>query len=348
MTEREQLLESIASTTADYRKGEVPAPTSGHVDRWIMQFDQDAQMPLLRELDHVLTRTYFARGEVSQFFSNQIERDEIAGNPPRDYWRRAYFLDIQENGHSQVEIRKIFGEALKAQVSLEIEKCGADGGDYIYLDDVLFTGGRVGTDLSSWVADNAPAKGIVHVLVIAAHRLGEWKCKERLASAAESAGKDLCFRFWAALRVENRMKYRSRSEVLWPTELPDDAALKAYLAEEKKFPFEPRVPGGKLEHQIFSSEDGRQILERELLLAGMRIRSFSQNPSKALRPLGFSPFGLGFGSMIVTHRNCPNNCPLALWWGDPEASSSHPLSKWYPLFPRKTYEPEIDLDDFDF
>jgi hypothetical protein len=35
---------------------------------------------------------------------------------------------------------------------------------------------------------------------------------------------------------------------------------------------------------------------------------------------------LGFGSLIVTYRNCPNNAPLALW-------VDHP---WYPLFPRTT------------
>jgi len=120
--------------------------------------------------------------------------------------------------------------------------------------------------------------------------------------------------------------------------------LKAYMAEETKFPFKPRTPGGKCEHDIFSSEEGRQLLERELLMAGMRIRSFSQNPNRALRPLGFSPFGLGFGSTIVTYRNCPNNAPLALWWGDPEKPKSHPFSKWCPLVPRKTYGAEEEWD----
>jgi len=124
--------------------------------------------------------------------------------------------------------------------------------------------------------------------------------------------------------VENRNHYRNESEVLWPAAIPDDADLKAYMADERKFPFKPRAPGGTLENPIFSSEQGRQVIEREFLLAGMRIRGFSQNPSRALRPLGFSPFGLGFGSMIVTYRNCPNNSPLALWAGDP----------WYALLPR--------------
>jgi hypothetical protein len=35
---------------------------------------------------------------------------------------------------------------------------------------------------------------------------------------------------------------------------------------------------------------------------------------------------LGFGSLIVTFRNCPNNAPLAFWVDSP----------WYPLFPRTT------------
>ena len=109
------------------------------------------------------------------------------------------------------------------------------------------------------------------------------------------------------------------------------------MAEEKKFPFEPRETGGRVAHTVFSSEENRQLLERELLLAGMHIRSLSQNPSPALRPLGFSPFGLGFGSTIVTYRNCPNNAPLALWWGDPQAAPAHPFARWYPLVQRRTY-----------
>jgi hypothetical protein len=35
---------------------------------------------------------------------------------------------------------------------------------------------------------------------------------------------------------------------------------------------------------------------------------------------------VGFGALIVTFRNCANNCPLGFWVDDP----------WYPLFPRKT------------
>ena len=39
------------------------------------------------------------------------------------------------------------------------------------------------------------------------------------------------------------------------------------------------------------------------------------------RPLGNMVLeALGFGSLHVTFRNCPNNCPLAFWAGKPLVS----------------------------
>ena len=347
MSERSDLLASIADTIKDYRAGEIAQPTPDHVGRWIAQFDKEVRVPLLRELDHVLQKIYFSKSDVSTFFASQIDHKGLAGKQARKFWRSAHLLDIQEHGHSQSDIRGLFGDALEDKYDLDINICGSSGGAFIYLDDVLFSGGRVCGDLSTWIRQDSPIKSTVHILVIATHRLGEWQCTKRLKEVADESQKDVDINCWAIARFENRKAYRNRSEVLWPIKLPDDAAVQAYVAEEQKFPFEPRKPGGKLEHPIFSSESGRQLLEREFLLAGIQIRSFSENPNRALRPLGFSAFGLGFGSMISTFRNCPNNCPLPLWWGDPNAAPSHPFSKWYPLLPRKTYSAEVDFDDFD-
>jgi hypothetical protein len=341
---RDDLLASVANTIEDYRAGEIAKPSPSHVDRWVRQFDADIQVALLSEVDHTLKHTYFARSVVARFFSRQIKHEGIAGTTPCDFWRSAHVLDIQLQGHSQREIRQLFGIALQEQCSLALEDAGSAGGAYIYLDDVLFTGGRIGTDLSEWITKEAPTEFTLHILVIATHRFGEWKCIERLKKAAADAGKKMQVHPWAVIRLENRQAKRDTSEVLWPAVIPQDESLQAYLAAEKRFSFQPRQPGGKLEHGVFSSEAGRQLLEQQLLLAGMRIRSFSKKPSQALRPLGFSPFGLGFGSMIATYRNCPNNAPLALWWGDPDASIGHPFRNWYPLLPRKTY---ANTDGFD-
>ncbi len=136
---------------------------------------------------------------------------------------------------------------------------------------------------------------------------GEWQSLEGLKTAAKEVGKNISVTCWAAIRFENRKKYKNSAEVLWPAELPNDAPLAAYMALEARWPFEPRTAGGVLENKVFTGEAGRQLIERELLLAGVKIRAKCQDPKKSMRPLGFSAFGLGFGSTIVTYRNCPNN-----------------------------------------
>ncbi len=347
MNERIRLLVSITNTIKDYREGEIAPPTPEHVDRWIGQFDNTVQVPLLHELDYVLQNTYFSKSYVSRFFENLIDHEKLVGDTPRDFWQNATILDIQQRGHSQTEIRELFGQALKRKYGLNIDECGSKGGIFVYLDDALFTGNRIGIDLSNWIA-NGPDKATLYIIVIASHRYGEWKCSVSLGRAIREARKEIGFRFRPDIRLENRISYRNSSEVLWPTALPDDTDLQNYVQSETRYPFEPRQPGGRSSKNIFSSENGRQLLEKELLLAGVRIRSFCRDPSPWLRPLGFGSFNIGFGSTIVTYRNCPNNCPLALWWGDPTKPSNHPLSKWYPLLPRKTHSQDPNFDGINY
>jgi hypothetical protein len=76
-----------------------------------------------------------------------------------------------------------------------------------------------------------------------------------------------------------------------------------------------------------------------MLVAGVHIVSLSKDPKPQMRPLGYDTLlTLGFGGLLITYRNISNNCPLALWWGDPDAPENHPLSQWYPLFPRRINE----------
>ena len=344
MSTRDELLKSIAETIKDYRDGELDAPTPEHVDRWVNQFTEDVQLPLLAEPDHVLDNTYLSKASVTEFFAHQVQHKKLAGENPCEFWKNANFLRIQQHGHSQTEILDLFEESLAAHCGIGLDDCGSSSGPFFYLDDVLFSGGRVGSDLRAWIQKEAPTNAEVNILVIATHRLGEWQCLEGLKAAAKDAGKKITFSCSAEIRFENRKKYKSTSEILWPAEVPESEALAAYMELKEKFPFEPRSAGGILENKIFSGEPGRQLLERELLLAGVKIRGQCNDPNPLMRPLGFGHFGLGFGSTIVTYRNCPNNCPLALWWGDPNATSG--AFHWYPLFARKTYN-HFDLSDFD-
>jgi hypothetical protein len=223
------------------------------------------------------------------------------------------------------------------------KSCGSDGGDFIFLDDAIFSGTGVSHDLNRWIETQAPAEAKVQVISIALYTGSEWAFRVPIANAIKEAKKHIKITKWRAIELENQKNHKNTSEVFWPIELPNYADVQAYAAGQEKFTFDPRCPGGITKHPIFTSEEGRQALELHLLSAGVKIRGFCADPKPILRPLGFSRFGLGFGSTIVTYRNCPNNAPLALWWGDPNASKTHPFSKWYPLFPRKTYKQEINL-----
>ena len=317
MNERDELLASIANTIKDYRQGELPEPTPEHVDRWISQFDPDVQVPMLHELNNVFKHSYVSRNRAQELLEKIVDYFHC------DFWHDAHILNIQRQGNSQAEIRELFGQILRARCGPDVGFEGSADGDSVYLDDAIFTGDRIINDLSVWIRDQAPERGTVHILVIAFYALGEYwinRRKEELRS-----GKQIDIRIHHIPRVirrlENRRSNRDESAVLWPT-------ADVYSAEG----FYPRNP------EQSDTEQRRQLLEREFLNAGIKIREFAQNPNPRLKPLGFSNFEPGFGSLLVTYRNCPNNCPLALWYGEPSAHPpTHPLGKWYPLLPRKTY-----------
>lgn len=345
MSERDDLIASIASTIKTYRAGELAEPTSAHVDRWAKQFTRANQLPFLREFDHVLKQGFVTRKIVKGFLRKLVTNEKLAGPRPATYWKSAHFLTIQQNGQSQKEMLKLFAKCLDDECGLDLAKCGKPGGDYIYLDDVIFSGNRVGNDLEQWIVNDAPQTAKVHVIVAALHSGGSYLATRKLEGVIKQSGKKINITSWRALEIENRKAYKNKSGVLWPTAVPDVPVVRAYMALPSKYPFEPRQAIGAVVAP-FSSEEGRQVLETEFLIAGAKIRALSENPKASMRPLGFSAFGLGFGSMIATYRNCPNNCPLALWWGDPEATSG--ALHWYPLLPRKTYAAlENVCNDFD-
>ncbi len=326
MTNRQQLLESIAKTSSDYRSYDLAAPTLDHVDRWISQFDRAVQLPILAELDHVLKRTYFSMVDVTEFLSSLLNTRSLVGNDPCAFWKSANFLDIQQGGNSQREMLALFSELLAENCNCCVRDCGKGTMDFIYLDDAVFTGNRVRRDIEAWIAEHAPNKANLHIISIALHSGGKYYADEYISSAMRAAGKEISVTWYSSKELEDRRTYNYSSDVLRPTEIPAIQEVQAYVNE---MTYKPtlRQPGHVGRNGFFSGEDGRSLLERELLIAGVRIRQMCPNLGVTQRPLGhISLETLGFGSLIVTFRNCPNNAPLALWVGDP----------WYPLFPRTT------------
>lgn len=334
MGERETLLASIASTIQTYRKGELPEPNAAHVDKWVSQFTPENQLAFLREFNHVIKSQFVTEEHVNDFLGMIVEHPKLTRDNPKEFWLKANILDIQKKGQSQTSMALLLDKQLQIKLGIKLSECGHESGDFIYLDDVIFSGGRIRTDLTDWIKETAPAKANIYVIVIAWHRLGQFQTEGAINQVIKESGKAIKVTYWRSFEIENRRRYRNSSEVLWPTEIPLVKEVQEYMALAQKFPFEARISasGGIAP---FSSEAGRHVLEQEFLIAGAKIRSQGGQIADVNRPLGHGYFGLGFGATVTTYRNCPNNCPLAIWWGDPNAKSG--ALKWYPLLLRKNY-----------
>lgn len=326
MGDRNELLASIANTISDYRKGEIKAPDATHVNKWVSQFPEQVQLPILKEMDYVLKKSYFSEEDVKRFLRCVLNSRKLAGERPCAFWRRVNFLDIQLGGASQKEMLGVFNDSLVNKCNFGICECGDGDSIFLYLDDAIFSGNRILKDLSNWIREEAPSRAHVHVVTIASHSGGEYYADKNIRCECKKAGKEISISWWHAIKLENRKSYCRQADVLWPSMIPNDPDVQAYVAG-LQYPPTLRPSGSRGSREIFSSEAGRNMLEQELLKAGVKIRKMCAKLGERQRPLGNTPLeSLGFGSLIVTYRNCPNSAPLALWAGDP----------WYPLFPRKS------------
>ncbi len=323
MASTPNLRAALASMIADYRAGEIPTPDAAHVDRWISQFPATVRDPILTELLHVFDRTYFTRAKVQTFIDGIVLNVRFAGANPCEFWQGVKVLDLQTAGNSQKDMLTLLANSLLRQCGIAMGLCGVSPHTYLYLDDAVFSGGRVRSDIIRWIKESAPANAKLDVLVIGLH--SEWYSTKMIREAAKAASKSIELKWWRAMPFENRKSEINNSDVMCPTAIPTDNATQAYVTSLEKAP-PIRAVGGKSPIGIFSGEAGRHLLEQEFLTAGVRVRNMCPHFDKYMRPLGRMMFdSLGFGSTIVTYRNCPNNAPLVLWAGDP----------WYPLFPRK-------------
>lgn len=330
--DRGELLASIAATVKDYRKGELEAPTPQHVNTWVCQFDEAVQRPILAEMHHVLQQTYFSRKRTETFLANLSKTRKLVGEDPTTFWKSTRFFDTQSQGQSQKELLQMFDSILKQEFDIGLSDCGANPQSFLYIDDAAFTGNRIRWDLEEWVKSiDVPSSVTVHIVVMARHTFSEYAVSKAIEAAAKEAGKHVDLKWWSGMTLENRKggnnQFLRESDVLRPVMMLDDADVSAYMSTLKESPVW-RPAGSSGGRGIFSSDTGRQLLENEFLKAGVRIRNMSSNLKPSHRPLGYDyhEYSVGFGSLIITFRNCPNTTPLALWAnGD---------GQWYPLFPR--------------
>ncbi|ACC72524.1 hypothetical protein PPMP20_26845 [Paraburkholderia phymatum] len=318
---RDQLIASIATRIADYRRGEIAAPTPEHVERWVNQFPNQ-QDEILAELDHVLGRTYITETSFRAWIAHFVADANILGPAPADFWAGAQLLANQGGGGSQRHLIQVIRETINATFGQLQPR--AQVATYVYVDDVSYSGNRILNDIGNWI-NVAPANASLLIFTIGAHAYGKWRVERDLGDAVRASGKNITIRWYSYVTLEDRRAHTDVSDVLRPVQVAGDQTVANYVQTFAR-PVVWRLGTSVGVGELFSSGNARSILEQQLLHAGIRIKNMCQFFGKNHRPLGYTNLEtLGFGSTIVTYRNCPNNAPLALWAGAP----------WYPLFPRR-------------
>ncbi|MFH1118238.1 MAG: hypothetical protein V1775_00335 [Bacteroidota bacterium] len=341
----EQLIAEIFELIRDYRSDEgLPhvQMTPTRIRNWINQFDAADRVFILTELKAFLEIRYCSKSDVREFLKAAIEflTDRYSYSSVSEFLLETVFLDLQRANKSQPTLLKLMKEVLHDEFQFDFALCGTRiKKNYIYIDDVLCTGNTLFQDMKTWVNESdsdgqtflskLQEKEIKLIfLYLFIHETNFYKKKAQfryqIAQDFES-----CFEMIRGIEIENGIG--TKLEVFMPTEenQPDivqlyqrqiEQKVNAYCDEKKiKQPLAEfyRPSDQPTTEQFFSSVANRKKFEDILLKKGIEILNAANTNIPNLRALGYSLPSLknfGFGTLCVTWRNVPNNCPITFWY----------------------------------
>lgn len=348
--QRQILLQSIATTISDYRQGEIFAIDENHVDRWVNQFGDfgfcnDEQIIILNEMNQILKSFYFSRNLSQEFLTGVLTSKKLFGCNTVVTLKNTKFLKIQRKGNSQNDLLNLCNSIIELNYKFTLNDCGESPTTYVYLDDCLYSGNTVLRDVMEWIP-NAVRGTALHLIFFAIHTEGLEYAKEKILSEARKY--DISIKFWFLNKFSNSHWNPVQFDCFWSSKFLGDEFVDGFVEKIKELrqntnkllPDLFRPNNMPIQDRVFSSASARNLIEEAFMKVGSYIASLPKNSNSSMKPLGYDYFhSLGFGAIFVNYHNISNNCPLALWWGDPK--KDYPLSAWYPLFPRKVNAPKI-------
>jgi hypothetical protein len=339
---RAEMIEKILQVAGDYRKGEIAEFNSEHVEKWIDQFpvSEEHKVIILGEVVYMLMKYYISRDQAKEKLIRMFKtmRREDAGNCST---YDVNFLRTQPEGKSQHEILLIADEILQEDEGLSTKDCGGSN-VYFYLDDCIYSGNKWRYDIKDSVQLAEAEKNFK----VVSYHFGiysagyQYACTNIENVLKAKGGTIKPFRSDAL----NNDRFRGNElDVMWPAYFSGNKQIDAYanhleeFCRENNWVLKQIFRSSQIPCGVFTSPENQYIVEQAFLAVGAKLFCAAQNPARSMRPMGFEVLAtIGFGTPVVTWRNIANNCPLALWYGDPSSyGPTHPLGMWYPLFPRK-------------
>ena len=338
----ENLARQIFEVVKDYRNEDGIQITVDSVLAWAAQFG-DEQRFMLEELCHLLPQVYFNKEKVKACLRANLNELYIHYHYTNldTFLCDVEFLHTQGSDKSQTVMLGILDDIV-------FEKTGRHISDYqgqpkslfVYLDDVLASGGTICRDVIGWLkTDNhiaAVSEGKIRlvVMVICLHSWGWHFLQYQLKMTFPQYKTDKILWGWS-YEIQNHLKLNDQTLNIAIPVNDQPQNVKNYLSNLSADKYEEyafREPNQPKRESFFTSPENRIRYENLLLQKGLEIISRIKGPvADNIRPLGFikpryKTFGLG--THFITWRNIPNNSPLVFWWDVPEHG-------WKPLFPPK-------------
>jgi hypothetical protein len=297
-----------------------------HIDRWIAQFEDSEQKFIASIVVKLLENRYITKDEEIEFIEGLFDNHllKIKNTMP-------FPLEIQGNGKSQKHLVQHYKKVCSQHPEINYSQ-----DTVIYLDDLIFSGGRIYQDLSNWI----PLQKKSHKIYVAVmgYHLGIWKTKQELQKKIYDNNQknniNSSLIFLESIELENRLSKKNESDVLWPM-------IKIFQTEEYQKYKDPKFNhrDGFIEtsYNLFETNEERVKFENICLKYGFKIIERCESTHKTTKALGNSYFGYGFGGLVFNYRNCPNNTPLIFWWGSGDISKPKLYDQWHPLMPRNGY-----------
>ena len=181
-----------------------------HVNRWLAQFKMDERNQLAKITSYLLDGFFIEeedeRGHKESLFAHLlISNNGYVATP----------LKTQGNGESQENLVTIYEDYVRKNNLLYNQNV------VIYIDDIMFSGGRVFNDLSNYLVI-LNKNTIIFVSLMGAHSYSLWDCKNKLNRKIQeifySKGIKVDLIWLVGLEFENRLYRKNYSDILWPME----------------------------------------------------------------------------------------------------------------------------------
>ena len=337
----DKLIHKVFEIIKDYRNDEGYQISESDIKQWAEQFDDEAEF-MLQELSYLLPKVYYSKQRVFAEIRNMLNElfKFFKYDSVDSFFSDVDFLCLQPEGKSQHILVDMIDQ-------IAYEKTGQHLSFYkscskiifVYVDDVLATGGTIGKDIITWLRSDNNLQDLLNkkiklvISLLCVHTWGRSFQDYRIRSTFPDLKNDTIIWGWS-YEIQNHLKWDNQSlNIAIPIkDQPED--IKNYLSTLSATKYEDyayREVNTPKRETFFSSPENRIRYENNLLQKGLEIIRRINEPGSNLRPLGminpnYKTFGLG--TPFFTWRNVPNNSPLVFWWDIPEHG-------WKPLFKPK-------------